>query len=160
MRILSFDPGYSRLGWGLVHTQGHKNSLELVGYGVIETAAKQPMSLRMCSLYQQITRLINDLKPDHITMERLYFSTNQKTAAGVYQAQGLILAAAGQANYTVEEMEPKRIKRILTNSGNATKQQMMHIVCRILNQPKITPDDAADAVAGAIAAYFHLRQVS
>ena len=158
MQILAFDPGYARLGWGAVSATEGSTQLKLLEYGVIETPAGQESSLRMRELYLRVRELIQRIEADCIGMERLYFSKNQKTAAGVYQAQGLILAAAGEAKCSVRELEPPKIKRALTGSGKAGKAQIMQITCRILGQTEpIWPDDAADALACAIATYFQFR---
>ena len=158
MRILAFDPGYARLGWGAISASERSSQLKLLEYGVIETPAKQEITLRMHELHIGLRKLIQKIKPDCIGMERLYFSKNQKSAAGVYQAQGLILAAAGESKSSVWELEPRRIKYALSGSGKASKEQLMQIICRILGQTKaIWPDDAADALACAIAAYFQFR---
>lgn len=158
MKILAFDPGYARLGWGAISASKNSSRLQLLDYGLLESSAKKEKSLRMRELYVSLQELIQKIKADCISMEGLYFSKNQKTAAGVYQAQGLILAAAGEAKRSVWELEPRKIKRALTGSGNASKEQLMRVACRILGQTKmIWPDDAADALACAIAAYFQFR---
>ncbi len=156
MQILAFDPGYGRLGWGAVSFPNSLQSVVLLGCGTVETHSKQDMSLRMQTLYGELCSLIEKYQPDCIAMERLYFSRNQKTAVGVYQAQGLILAAAGKAKHCVKELAPKVIKKAITGSGASTKEQLMQITCRILQQDEVIyPDDAADAVACAIASYFY-----
>ena len=158
MQILAFDPGYARLGWGALSVSEGSEQLKLLDYGLIETSEAEERSLRMYTLQQELRRLVQRIKPACIAMERLYFKKNQKTASGVYQAQGLILAAAGEINGPVLELEPRKIKLALTGSGNASKRQLMEITCRILGQTKaIRPDDAADALACAVAAYFRFR---
>ena len=178
VRILAFDPGYGRLGWGAVSndSNSHKqsafslapntslniikptNALQLIAYGVLETPSNHAMSSRMHALQKQIGEIVKELQPEYIFMERLHFSKNQTTVAGVYQAQGLILAAAGSIDLDVKELAPTTIKQALTGSGRAAKKQLMLVVCRVLNlSEQIQPDDAADAVAVAIAGWFVLQ---
>lgn len=164
MRILAFDPGYARLGWGAINTSSNfsniSSNLSIIGYGTLESSLKDSPSLRMYSLYKQLAELIKKIKPSHLGMERLYFSKNKKTVAGVYQAQGLILALAGKNNCPFVEIEPVKIKKSLTGYGSASKNAVMQMTARLLNQDNIVGyDDASDALACAIASYFHFSSL-
>ncbi len=161
MRIMAFDPGYGRMGWACIIQKPEQGQLQYLSCGVLETKAGQAMTLRMAKLLKEIRNIMAKYQPDCFAMERLYFSRNQKTAAGVYQAQGLILAAAGERGASLEELEPKLIKKAVSASGKASKAQLMKICCRILSLEKdIRPDDAADALACAIAAYFRFQSLT
>ena len=153
LSFLGFDPGYGRLGWGVIQNESKRSKFSLVDYGVIETSSEVEMARRIYTIHQESYRLIQRFSPHKLAMERLYFSKNQKTAVGVYQAQGVILSAAAAHAYEVREIDPKVIKRIVTGSGNASKIQVHQILLQILSHTSdIRPDDAADAVAVALAA--------
>ncbi len=158
MRIIAFDPGYGRTGWGVVEAGQRANEFRALGYGVMETEPALSQSLRLYSLSEQCTRLLAEYDPDHAVMETLYFSQNQTTAAGVYQAQGALLACVGQRGLPLLELSPSTIKSVIAGSGRAGKLEVGRMVERLLGIPgPIRPDDAADALAGAIAGLFHVR---
>ena len=149
MRILAFDPGYGRLGWGAIE------NLEFLDCGLIETELKKSMSSRLAELQEKIQKCIYKIQPKMIVMERLYFHKNKKTIAGVYQAQGIILASAGSLNYEVKEINPSSIKRIITGSGKANKEDIVKMLHHIVKQKiQFKQDDTSDALACAIAGHF------
>lgn len=146
--VLGFDPGYATTGWGaLARVAG---GIAVSGYGTIETLAGQPMEQRLWQLWQDAQRLIAEYRPECCVVEKLFFSRNQKTAVGVYQARGVLLALIGQAGLPVLELSPQEIKQSLTGSGRAGKKDVLRMVERLLGvQPQ--KDDAADALAAAMA---------
>ncbi len=163
MRILGFDPGYARMGWGAVSSlEGFGiEKAKTIGYGTIETPPLQSPSQRMSTLYKESSLLMENVQADVVVMERLYFSKNQRTAAGVFQAQGVILAAAGQRNCFFTELSPTTVKLSLTGSGHADKEQVMTMVCRLLNLASpIQADDASDGLATAVAGLIHVKSLT
>ena len=163
MRILGFDPGYARMGWGAISSlEGFGiEKAKTIGYGTIETPPLHPPSQRMATLYKESSLLMENVRADVVVMERLYFSKNHRTAAGVFQAQGVILAAAGQRNCFCTELAPTTVKLTVTGFGHANKGQVMTMVCRLLNLvPPIQPDDASDGLATAIAGLIHFKSLA
>lgn len=157
MRVIGFDPGYAITGWGAVESPGAGEFVSR-GYGAILTDAGLPVQERLRIIFQDTTRLLQEIRPERIVIEQLYFSNNQKTAGGVYQARGVILAACGLAGLDVLELGPGQVKQTITGSGRAGKGEILRMVQRLLgiNQP-ITPDDTADALAVGIAGIITLQ---
>lgn len=159
MRVLAFDPGYGRTGWGVVE-ESERDAARLVGvaYGVLETKPGGVMADRMADLYAQAEAVVREQAPDHVIMESLFFSKNPTTAAGVYQAQGVLLAVAGASGRPIYEIGPGTIKQVIAGSGRAKKAEVTRMVERLLGfREPIRPDDAADALAGAVAGIYHAR---
>lgn len=158
VRVLAFDPGYGRTGWGVVESGREASRLVGVAYGVLETLPGGIMADRMADLYQQATDVIAKFGPDHVIMESLFFTKNPTTAAGVYQAQGVLLAAVGVSGRPILEIGPGTIKQVIAGSGRAKKAEVTRMVERLLGfREPIRPDDAADALAGAVAGIYHAR---
>ena len=174
MNVLGFDPGYARLGWAVLSTRklssvnegdfeiSHKKEersrltdLSLLDCGLFETSMKDKEPFRFKLLYEHISLLIVKYKPSIIGFESLFFNKNKKTAEGVYRVQGILLALAGQNNCPVIELSPPAIKKIITQSGSASKKDIMNMVSRLLSlEVKIEQDDTADAVACAFAVFM------
>jgi crossover junction endodeoxyribonuclease RuvC len=148
MRILAFDPGYGITGWGVVD----EPPLTAVEYGAIETNARDKHEVRLLEIFHTSRELIARFKPSCIVVETLFVSKNAKTAGGVYESRGVILAACAESGTEVIELGPTTIKKTVTGSGQATKQSVHQMVKRLLGiSQNIRPDDTADALAGAIA---------
>lgn len=153
MRVVGFDPGYGLTGWGVV--ESHHPGIKALDYGCIRTSPGDPIQSRLTEIYDGVIEIIDAGKPQYAVVERLYFSKNRTTAGSVYEARGAILAAIGSRSVELIELTPTQIKQSVTGSGRAGKSDVISMVQRLLSiQEKITPDDTADALAGAIAGIF------
>ena len=149
MRIIGIDPGTGILGFGVVEVQGTK--IALVTAGVIKTPAHTPLDERLEEIYDGLTLIINETKPDEMSIEKLFFSRNVTTAMSVSHARGVAMLAGRKAKLPIGEYTPLQIKQTLTGYGKADKKQMQEMVRLQLNLKEIPkPDDAADALAAAI----------
>lgn len=150
MRILGVDPGYGRIGFGVIE-QKNGNSWQVVEYGCIETDMKEYFVDRLKEVHSSIIALIKRHSPSRVAVEDLFFFKNLKTAIKVSQARGVILLAAVENNIPVDEFTPLQVKQAMTGYGRAEKGQMQKIVAMILGiKEKIKSDDAADALALAL----------
>ena len=149
MRILGIDPGYAIVGYGVIEFSGSR--YYAIDYGVITTTANTPFPQRLQEIYNGMVSIIIRSNPDALSIERLYFQNNQKTAIDVAQARGVILLSAQNNNLPISEYTPRQYKKAGTGYGQAHKQQVMEMTRRLLKLETIPkPDDAADALAIAI----------
>lgn len=149
MRILGVDPGYGRTGWAVVES---KESLLLLDYGLIETSGKDPLSKRLYRIFDRLMEVSSRLMPARMVLERFHPGKSMTTAEGVFQARGVVLAAAGFTGCEVFEPTAPQVKLAVTGSGRASKEDVRIMVERLLNlQESIRPDDVVDAIACAIA---------
>ncbi|MEK7570222.1 MAG: crossover junction endodeoxyribonuclease RuvC [Patescibacteria group bacterium] len=149
--ILGIDPGFGRVGWGVIRETNGK--LSAVDYGIIETPAGTPFAERIQKIFTKICQLIARHQPDLGGVERLFFSSNTTTAMKVSEARGVILLALAQAKIPVHECTPQAVKQTLSSYGRADKAQVQRMVKVLLNLKDIPkPDDIADALAIAVTA--------
>ena len=149
MRILGIDPGIAILGYGVVDKIG--NAYKPIAYDAVTTKAHTPLEDRLKKIYEDLTCIICEYKPDAMSVEELFFNNNAKTAFAVGQARGVVLLAAVQNNLPIFEYTPLQVKQALTGYGRADKnqiQQMMKSMLGLSSVPK--PDDVADALAIAV----------
>ena len=149
MVILGIDPGYAIIGYGAVEFSGGRYNTR--GYGAIYTKAEDDFSHRLEVIFDTMTEVLNIYKPDAVSIEKLYFQNNQKTAIGVAQARGVILLSIKKYGANLYEYTPLQVKTAVTGYGQARKTQVMAMTQRLLSlkdMPK--PDDTADALAIAI----------
>ena len=149
MIVLGIDPGTASLGYGIVERTNGR--LRAVDYGCFETTADQGLPDRLDAIHRCVTDLLELHRPDHVVVERLFFSRNAQTAFAVGQARGVVLLAAAQQGIPVREATPNEVKSAVTGYGSADKEQVARMVALVLGMPRPpTPDDAADALATAV----------
>ncbi|HHW99260.1 MAG TPA: crossover junction endodeoxyribonuclease RuvC [Firmicutes bacterium] len=150
MLVLGIDPGIAITGYGFVQP-GRQGSGKAIAYGCIRTPARTPLADRLVLLYQQLTELIEEHRPDVLAIEQLFFNRNTTTAFTVAQARGVVVLAAAQQGVRVVEYTPLQVKQAVVGYGRAEKQQVQHMVKALLNLASVPkPDDVADALAIAI----------
>ncbi|BBE31123.1 crossover junction endodeoxyribonuclease RuvC [Tepiditoga spiralis] len=148
MRILGIDPGYGRIGYGILDKVGNK--FKMIKYGVIYTDKDLPLTKRLNQIYDKIIELIEEFNPDESSVEELFFFRNVTTAIQVGEARGVILLALEKSKVPIFEYTPYQIKQAVTGYGRAEKGQIQRTLKIFLNLEKTpTPDDAADALAAA-----------
>lgn len=148
-RILGIDPGSGKLGHGLIEVIN--GQAQLIGHGCIETTPNSPETQKLSYIYDEMTRLVNDIRPDLIAVEMIFFASNVSTAFAVGQARGVVLLVAAQANIPTAEIAPLRLKKVLFGHGGAKKKDIQNFVKDYFKLEKVPkPDDAADAVAIAL----------
>ncbi len=149
MIALGIDPGTALCGYGIVRASDDEYAL--VVCGAIATPAKTPLEQRLLTIYNELSALIRQYRPDTAAVEKLFFSRNTTTALSVGHARGVAMLALAQAHIPLCEYTPNEIKQAVAGYGGADKYQMQQMVRMLLHldaAPK--PDDAADAVAIAL----------
>ena len=149
MVIFGIDPGYAIVGWGCVRYE--RSRFSPLGFGAATTTPDMAFSLRLETIFLRTAELLDRYAPDALAIERLYFTTNQKTVIDVAQARGVIVLAAQRRGVPIFEYTPLQVKSAVTGYGKAEKGQVMEMTRRLLSLEEVPrPDDAADALAIAI----------
>ena len=149
MIIFGIDPGYARIGYGVIEKT--HSGLKALAVGTVETPPTESIPVRLAMLDEQMTAILRVHKPDAVAVEELFFNTNVTTGIKVAQARGVILVCAIKECGKLYEYTPLQVKMALTGNGRAEKQQVQYMVKAMLALKEIPkPDDAADALAVAI----------
>ena len=149
MRIIGIDPGTAICGYGIIDVKGSK--LTPVAYGAITTPKELTDSQRLEILFNDLSDLLEEYKPDKFGVEELFFNRNVTTAISVGQARGVALLTAANRGIQITEFTPMQIKQAVVGYGGANKEQVTFMVQKLLNiRTKPKPDDVADALAVAI----------
>ncbi|NLG23757.1 MAG: crossover junction endodeoxyribonuclease RuvC [Clostridiales bacterium] len=150
MIILGIDPGLATLGYGVVEVAGTRQ--RALAFGVLTTPPDLALPRRLCALFEGVERLMDQYAPDEVAVEELFFSKNVTTGIAVASARGAALAALARRTEKLYEYTPMQVKQAVTGHGKADKRQMQTMVKMLLGMAEIArPDDAADALAVAIA---------
>lgn len=149
MRILGIDPGFAITGYSIVDYQGNK--FKLINSGAVLTKAGESFPLRLTKIYDDLQLIIDEYKPDAVSVEELFFNQNVKTAINVAQARGVVLLIGCKNNIPTYEYTPLQVKQAVAGYGRADKIQVQKMVKAILNVEKLPKlDDITDSMAVAI----------
>lgn len=151
--ILGLDPGLARTGWGVIVADG--NRLAHVAHGAIATAAAAPMAERLVALHDGVVEVLNRHAPHEIAIEEVFLNRNPQSTLKLGHARGVIMVAASCTGLPLAEHATKMVKKALTGTGSAEKQQVAAMVMRLLPGCGDVAADEADALAVAIA-HSHL----
>lgn len=147
MKILAIDPGYERLGIAILEKL--PNTKEVLIYSeCFFTLKTLSHAKRLALVAEKISEMIETYDPKVLSIEKLFFSKNQKTALLVAEARGVILAEAARHSMEVFEYNPADIKIAVTGHGKSDKKHIIDMVPKLisLNKP-IKYDDEYDAIA-------------
>lgn len=150
MIILGIDPGFGRIGYGIISFS--KNQYKVIEYGCITTPENSYFPKRLNKIEYDLETILSKYNNiDVASIEDLYFNTNITTAIKVAQARGVILNTLAKHDIDIFEYTPIQAKQAIAGYGRATKHQVMEMLKKVLkmdNMPKL--DDTADALALAI----------
>jgi crossover junction endodeoxyribonuclease RuvC len=123
MLILGLDPGTATTGYGILNINDSVD-FEVYDCGLIETHKDTSPAIRLVQIHDQINTIIKKYKPDVMVIEKVFFSTNAKTAIRVGQAQGVMLYCAANHNLECMEYAPGTIKKVISGNGRSNKKEM------------------------------------
>lgn len=149
MYILGIDPGFGRVGYGIIEYKNNK--YRAVEYGCITTQAGEKLCCRLNKIYEDLEEVLSRYSIDEASVEALFFNTNITTGIQVAEARGVILLALERHNIRINEYTPLQVKQALIGYGRADKQQIKSMVKDMLKLEKMPRlDDTTDALAIAI----------
>ena len=149
MRILGIDPGFAITGYSVIDYIGNK--FKLITAGAIETKAGLSFPYRLSKIFDDLTVIIEEYKPDAMSVEELFFNNNIKTGINVAQARGVIVLVGHMHQIPTFEYTPLQVKQAVVGYGRAEKKQVQKMVQSILKVDKIPKlDDITDSMAIAI----------
>lgn len=146
MKILAIDPGYERVGIAILEHDAHqKHTLEYSA--CFKTSTKIPFHERLTAIGEELEKIIKKYKPEAFAIEKLYFTTNQKTVMGVSEARGVMMYIASKNNLQIFEYTPLQIKVAVTGYGKATKDMVIRMVPKLIKMEDKNSDDELDAIS-------------
>ncbi len=151
--IAGIDPGTNIMGYGIIGVKG--KSYALISAGVIQTARADDHYLKLKTIFELVSALIEQYKPDELALEAPFFGKNVQSMLKLGRAQGVAMAAGLSRQIPVFEYSPKMVKQSITGNGNASKEQVAAMLQKILlfeDMPKYL--DATDGLGVALCHCF------
>lgn len=156
--ILGIDPGSLLMGYALL--KADKNQPRVLLMDVLKLANEKDIYARLHLIHEKVSELIRLYRPSSFAIEAPFFGKNVQSMLKLGRAQGVAIAAAMQAGISVTEYSPKKVKQSITGNGNASKEQVWHMLKTILQideQPRYF--DASDALSVALCHHFNNRVI-
>lgn len=147
VRVIGFDPGLRRTGWGVVDWRDGR--LSHVANGSCTTAGGE-LAARLAALHAQIDAVVAAQAPDSAAVELTFVSKDAVATLKLGQARAIALLVPAQRGLPVAEYAPNAVKKAVVGVGHADKRQIQHMVARLLPGVQLGGADAADALAVAI----------
>ena len=148
LRILGIDPGLNITGFGIIDSDGHNSSYVHSGnIRVRKTATETSMAERLGLIFQQLTEVISEYRPGEVAVEEVFVSRNVASALKLGHARGAAISAAVQLQVPVSEYSTRYVKKAIVGNGGASKEQVQHMVLRLLALRGVLQEDEADALA-------------
>ena len=147
MRILGIDPGLQVTGFGIIDTE--KSSLLYVASGCVKSGAGD-LAVRLKTILEGLKEVIAAHAPVQVAVEKVFVNSNPQSTLALGQARGTAICAAVLAGLPVAEYTALQVKQSVVGNGHAAKEQVQHMVKRLLALPADPSPDAADALACAI----------
>lgn len=152
-RVLGLDPGSRITGYGLV--QCTNDRFECIEAGAI-ALNQADFPSRLAELQTQLEAIYRRLEPQIVVVERIFLGKNVDSAFKLGHARGICLALAQRGQAQVFEYAARKVKKVITGSGDAAKETVAMMVMRQLNLKNKVAVDASDALALALA-HFSLK---
>ncbi len=148
IRILGIDPGLRITGFGIIEKTGTK--LAYLTSGCVRTPADGALPLRLKSILDGLREVIATHRPQQVAVEIVFVNVNPQSTLLLGQARGAAICAAVDAALPIAEYTALQVKQAVVGNGHAAKEQVQHMVRRLLALPGDPSPDAADALACAI----------
>jgi crossover junction endodeoxyribonuclease RuvC len=147
MRVIGFDPGLRRTGWGVVDVAGSR--ITHVANGVCNSG-EGDLAGRLARLHAEIDAVVERMAPDQAAVEHTFVNKDAAGTLKLGQARAISLLVPAQRGIPVAEYAPNAIKKAVVGVGHADKVQIQHMVKLLLPGVKLSGPDSADALAVAI----------
>lgn len=153
VRILGIDPGSRLTGYGCIDVIG--NQIRLVTHGTLRlsnTGGKSvvPLERRLLSIYEGLTKVIEQHRPQVMAIEKVFFAKNAVSALKLGQARGAAILSGAIHSLTIFEYSPTEVKASLAGHGQADKTQIARVLQMILGAQQFDTPDASDGLAIAL----------
>ncbi len=160
MKIIGIDPGTNLLGFAVLDGSSKNNPI-LIFSGKLKLSSYSNHYIKLERIYNKISQIVQEYKPDFLSIEAPFFGKNIQSMLKLGRAQGVAMAAALSAGVEIIEYSPRKIKQAITGNGDASKEQVALMIKSILNLKEL-PDsfDESDAIAAALCHFYQKGSVN
>jgi len=163
LKVLGIDPGLRITGYAVISAEAgtsRANGIKLLEAGVIRTSARAGIAKRLKKVYDSLSELVDELRPDVLVLEKLYSHYNHPTTAILMgHARGAVCLLSGVKGVPLISIASTHVKKAVTGRGHAPKGQVQRMVQNYMGLKVLPePPDVADALAVSLAYVFNKRK--
>ncbi|HRC61876.1 MAG: crossover junction endodeoxyribonuclease RuvC [Dehalococcoidia bacterium] len=148
-RVLGIDPGLATTGYGVL--EGDGVHARVIAAGALRTRARDSRAARLASLFEALTGLLEEHRPQDMALEQHFVANNVRSAMAIGEARAAAMIAAARARVEVYEYPPATVKESVCGFGSAGKEQVQAMVRMHLGLAELPePLDVSDALAVAL----------
>lgn len=149
MKVLGIDPGTRNVGYALLE-QKTSAGIQLLSSGTLKLGEGEVLE-RLLNLQEMLTKLMVDLKPDHIAFESLIYVKSPSALIKLAMAKGVMLGVvASEYKNKIFEYKPNLVKQVVSGDGHADKLSMQKMVQLLTKRQEFSSFDESDAVSIAL----------
>lgn len=156
--ILGIDPGTINLGYGLVGITNGK--IEYLKHGVFSCSPTVPFHQRIFEIAEQLEQLFSENRPSITVIENIFLGKNADSAFKLGHIRGICLMYASKSQSEIVEYAAKSVKKGITGSGAASKEQVQMLLYALLGlRGAVASNEKIDASDALSLAYYHAKQI-
>ena len=152
--VVGIDPGSRRTGFGILEVRGEE--IRHMNHGVIMLSDEAGFPQRMLALADSLQMIFQKHTPQVISIEKIFLGKNPESAFQLGHARGVVLSEAARSGASIHEYATQSVKKGVTGTGAATKEQVQTTLQKLLRLVKLVNLDASDALA---LAYFQSQKM-
>jgi crossover junction endodeoxyribonuclease RuvC len=154
--VMGIDPGSQKTGYALLKLQSTK--IEFVASGLIEPKTTS-LESRLEKIYTSLQEVLSKYKPEAVAVEKIFYAINAKSSLVLAHARGVALLACKLQESNIFEFSPTQIKKSITGSGSASKEQVAKTARLLFKTPPMSLDESdALSAASCLANYISIQK--
>ena len=147
-RLIGLDPGLQSTGWGVIEVTGSK--LTHLANGSVRSERGLTLGERLVQIEAGLVQVFDCWQPQFAAVEQTFVNRDGAATLKLGQARAISLLVPARRGLPVAEYAPNFIKRSVTGSGHADKNQIAAMLAILLPKADLHDEHAADALAVAI----------
>jgi len=148
IKILGIDPGSLKTGFALIDYNKSTKKITPLEHGVFLLASQSSdFNKRLYRLYCELERVLEQYKPDVLSIEKIFFAKNAVSALKLGQARGVALVLAEKYKCEIFEYNPTQVKSYILGKGRASKEEIAQYLELVLGKQSFKTHDASDALS-------------
>lgn len=163
LRILGLDPGSRVTGYGIIEFNGRE--ARYLKHGALNIFSQNAeFSQRLVLLGRGLRQILEEYRPQHVAIERVFLGRNADSAFKLGHARGVAVYESTLMGCEVHEYATREVKKGVTGNGAAEKSEVMSVLYRLLNislqsNPSGNQSESFDASDALALAYFHTQKL-
>ena len=153
-RIIGIDPGSVCTGYGVIDSDGFRHHYVTSGFIKVKGDG---LPQRLGCIFEQVSKVLEQWQPQCMGIEQVFVNKNVDSALKLGQARGAAICAGVNAQLSVGEYAPRAIKKAVTGSGAADKEQIQQMMKLLLKLDFVPQSDEADGLAIALCHANHMH---